>query len=65
MIGHSGKATSDISPDSYVQVDGEVELTQKTPFWDQLEDGYNPSKEFIREQSYAKDLRLLKLKQSL
>jgi len=46
-------------------MDRVVELSQKTPFWDQVEDDYDSSKEFIREQSYAKDIRLLKLKQSL
>jgi transposase InsO family protein len=46
-------------------MDRVVELSQKTPFWDQVEDDYDSSKEFIREQCYAKDIRLLKLKQSL
>ena len=42
-----------------------VELSQKAPFWDQVEGGYDPSKEFIRMHDYAKDVKLLKLKRSL
>jgi len=42
-----------------------VELSQKTPFRDQVEDEYDPANEFIRIQDYAKDVRLLKLKRSM
>ena len=42
-----------------------VELSSKTPFWDEVEDNYDSSKEFFRMQDYAKDIRLLKLKRSL
>jgi len=43
-------------------MDRVVELSQKTPFWDQVEESYDPSKEFIRMHDYAKDAKLLKLK---
>jgi len=46
-------------------MDQVVELSRRTPFWDQVEEHYDASKEFIREQSYAKEVRLLKLKRSL
>ena len=46
-------------------MDRVVELSQKTPFGDQVEEDYDSSKEFICEQNYAKNVRLLKLKRSL
>lgn len=46
-------------------VDRIVELSEKTPFWDEVEDLYDCSKEFIRVQEYAKDVKLLKLKRSM
>lgn len=46
-------------------VDREVELSQKTPFWDEVEENYDPANEYIRVHAYAKDVRLLKLKRSL
>ena len=42
-----------------------VELSQKTPLWDQVGDQYDPANEFIRIQDYVKDVRLLKLKRSM
>ena len=46
-------------------MDRVVELSQITPFWDQVEGGYDHSKEYIRIHDYAKDVKLLKLKRSL
>lgn len=37
-------------------------LSSKTPFWDEVISQYDPSQEFIREQNYAQDRKLLKLK---
>ena len=42
-----------------------VELSQQTPFWDEVVAGYDSSKELIRVHDYAKDVKLLKLKRSL
>ena len=41
-------------------MDKVVELSKQTPFWDEVEDGYDSTKEFIRVQDYKKDVRLLK-----
>jgi len=40
-------------------------LASKTPFWDEVISQYNPSQEFIREQNYAQDRELLKLKRCI
>ena len=42
-----------------------VKLSRQTPFWDEVENDYDTTKEFIRVHHYAKDVRLLKLKRSL
>lgn len=42
-----------------------VELSPLTPFWDDIERIYDPSKEFIRIQDYLKDVKLLNLKLSM
>ena len=42
-----------------------VELSQQTPFWGEVEEGYDPSKESFRMHDYAKGVKLLKLKRSL
>ena len=42
-----------------------IELCQQTPFWNEVEDSYDSSKEFTRVHDYAKDVKLLKLKRSL
>jgi hypothetical protein len=46
-------------------IDKVVELGQQTPFWDEVEGGYDPSRELIRIHEYAKDIKLFKLKRSL
>jgi transposase InsO family protein len=46
-------------------MDKVVELSRQTPFWDEVEDGYDSTKEFIRVHDYKRDVRLLKLKRSL
>ena len=42
-----------------------VELGEKTPFWDEMEDLYYSSREFIRMHDYAEDVKLLKPQRSL
>jgi hypothetical protein len=42
-----------------------TELSQKTPFWNEVENDYDPTKEPIRAHAYRKDVKLLKLKRSL
>ena len=46
-------------------MDKVVELSQKIPFRDQIEDEYDSSKEYIRVQEYAWDVKLLQLKRSM
>jgi len=46
-------------------IDRVVELSNQTPFWDEVEVSYDSSKEFIRMHDYGKDVKLLKLKRSL
>ena len=46
-------------------MDKVVELSRQSPFWDEVEDGYDSSKEFIRVHDYKKDVTLLKLKRYL
>lgn len=46
-------------------IDRVVELSKETPFWDEVENCYDSSKEFIRVHDYGKDVKLLKLKRSL
>ncbi len=46
-------------------LDKVVELSKETPFWDEVEWNYDPAKETIRVQKFAKDTILLKLKRSL
>jgi len=46
-------------------MDKVVKLSRQTPFWDEVEEGYDTTKEFIRVHDYAKDVKLLKLKRSL
>jgi transposase InsO family protein len=41
------------------------DLSDKTPFWDQVWENYDPLKERLQEQNYFVDLKLRKLKQSL
>jgi len=41
------------------------QLYSKTPFWDEIEEFFDPDKEYIRAFSYLDDLALQKLKRSL
>lgn len=41
------------------------QLYPKTPFWDEMEEFFDPGKEYIRAFSYLDDLALQKLKRSL
>lgn len=43
-------------------IDRVCELLKKTPFWDEVTEKYDPSKEFIRDQNYELDMRILALK---
>jgi len=40
-------------------------LASQTPFWDEVIKQYDLTQEFIREQNYALDIELLKLKRCL
>ena len=46
-------------------IDRDVELSQKTPFWDAVEASYDPTKEPIRIQHYGMDVKLRRLKRCL
>ncbi len=46
-------------------MDKVVELSQQTPFWDEVEGSYDSTRELIRIHEYAKDVKLLKLKRCL
>ena len=46
-------------------MDRMLELSKQTPFWNEVEDNYDSSREFMRIHDYAKDVRLLKLKRCL
>ena len=46
-------------------MDKVVELSQQTPFWGEVEDNYDPSKEYIRTNDYKKEVRLRILKRSM
>lgn len=46
-------------------MDRVVELSKQTSFRDEIESLYDPSKEYIRDQNYFRDLRLLNLKRSM
>ncbi|MGO9138482.1 MAG: IS481 family transposase [Syntrophales bacterium] len=46
-------------------MDKYFELSQKTPFWDEVENLYDASKERIKESNYYMDLRIRKLKRSV
>ncbi len=46
-------------------IDRYFELIDKTPYWIEVENNFNPTKEKIREQSYELDSTLVKLKRSL
>ena len=46
-------------------MDKVVELSRQTPFCDEVEDNYDPSKEFIRANDYKKEVKLRKLKRSM
>lgn len=39
-----------------------VERSANTPFWENVEEGYDSSKEYIRVQSYKKQKRLPKIR---
>jgi len=46
-------------------MDRVVKLSRQTLFWDEVENGYDAIKEFIRTQDYAKEVKLRKLKRSV
>ena len=46
-------------------MDRYFEVSQKTPFWDEVETMYEPSKERVQEQKYWDYLRVKKLKLSM
>jgi hypothetical protein len=43
-------------------IDRFLELKDKTPFWDEVINNYDRSKELIRDQNYVMDRRLVELK---
>lgn len=46
-------------------IDKVCQLSSKTPIWDEVEAGYDPSKERFQEPNYWLDLRMKKLKRCL
>lgn len=46
-------------------IDKYFELSQKIPFWDEVENSYDVSKERIKESNYYMDLKIKRLKPSL
>jgi transposase InsO family protein len=46
-------------------MDRYFDLSQKTPFWDDVEGHYDPAGERIRHPNYQTDLRLAKVKRSV
>ena len=46
-------------------IDRYCELLERTPFWDEVEAAYDPTRESIREQHYAVDFALRAMKRSM
>jgi hypothetical protein len=42
-----------------------IDLSKKTPFWDEIEENYDPSQEYFHVTNYDMDVKLLKVKRSM